>query len=189
MHTLSNVKIENFKSIETLELNLSDYTPIVGYNNAGKSNIMEAIDWFLTQGKLEETMIRDGSKPAIVTGTITGISDQLIEELDEKHQKQIAPYIVDGTVTFRLEQQEPGGRKNQRTLTVKDPEKNNNGEGSPFTANPSGIPEALSKLFPESIFIRAMENATDDVANNKSTTTIGKLIKQITDPVKDQHDE
>jgi len=189
MHTLSNVKIENFKSIETLELNLSDYTPIVGYNNAGKSNIMEAIDWFLTQGKLEETMIRDGSKPAIVTGTITGISDQLIEELDEKHQKQIAPYIVDGTVTFRLEQQEPGGRKNQRTLTVKDPEKNNNGEGSPFTANPSGIPEALSKLFPESIFIRAMENATDDVANNKSTTTIGKLIKQITDPVKDQHEE
>src|SRR5690625_925870 len=188
MHTLSNVKIENFKSIETLELNLSDYTPIVGYNNAGKSNIMEAIDWFLTQGKLEETMIRDGSRPAIVTGTITGVSDQLIEELDEKHQKQIAPYIIDGTVTFRLEQQEPGGRKNQRKLTVRDLEIESDEDEKAFTDNPAGIPEALSKLFPESIFIRAMENATDDIANNKSTTTIGKLIKQITDPVKVQHE-
>lgn len=189
MHTLNKVIIENFKSIERLELNLHDYTPVVGYNNAGKSNIMEAIDWFLTQGKLDENMIRDGSKPAVVTGTITGVSDSLIEELDEKHQKQIGPYIIDGNVTFRLEQQEPGGAKKLRTLTVRDPEIENVDDENAFTTNPSGIPEALSKLFPESIFIRAMENATDDMANNKSTTTIGKLIKQITDPVKVQHEE
>lgn len=189
MHTLNKVIIENFKSIERLELNLHDYTPVVGYNNAGKSNIMAAIDWFLTQGKLDENMIRDGSKPAVVTGTITGVSDSLIEELDEKHQKQIGPYIIDGNVTFRLEQQEPGGAKKLRTLTVRDPEIENVDDENAFTTNPSGIPEALSKLFPESIFIRAMENATDDMANNKSTTTIGKLIKQITDPVKVQHEE
>ncbi|CAN5124211.1 ATP-dependent endonuclease [soil metagenome] len=189
MHTLNKIIIENFKSIEKLELNLHVYTPVVGYNNAGKSNIMEAIDWFLTQGRLDENMIRNGSKPAVVTGTITGVSDCLIEELDEKHQKQIGPYIIDGNVTFRLEQQEPGGAKKLRTLTVRDPEIENVDDENAFTTNPSGIPEALSKLFPESIFIRAMENATDDVANNKSTTTIGKLIKQITDPVKVQHEE
>lgn len=187
MHRLSTVVIENFKSIERLELNLHDYTSVVGYNNAGKSNIMEAIEWFLTQGKLEESMIRDGNQPAVVTGIITGISDNLIEELDEKHQKQIGPYIADGIVTFRLEQQQPGGAKKLRTLTVRDPEIENEDDEEAFTANPSGIPEALSKLFPESIFIRAMENATDDVSNNKSTTTIGKLIKQITDPVKVEH--
>lgn len=189
MHTLNKIIIENFKSIERIELNLGGYTPIVGYNNAGKSNILEAIDWFLSQGGLQEEMIRDSSRVAAVTGTITGISNNILDELDEKHQKQIERFIVDGTATFRLEQQEPGGAKKLRTLKVRDPEIEENVDENAFTANPSGIPEALSKLFPESIFIRAMENATDDVANNKSTTTIGKLIKQITDPVKVQHED
>jgi len=189
MHTLNKVIIENFKSIERLELNLSDYTPIVGYNNAGKSNILEAIDWFLSQGGLHDKMIRDNSRPATVTGTITGISNKIIEELDEKHQKQIERFIVDGTATFRIEQLEPGGAKKLKTFTVRDPEVEEDEAENAFAKIPTGIPEALSKLFPESIFIRAMENATDDIANNKSTTTIGKLIKQITDPVKIQHEK
>jgi|GEM_PF-4055624 AAA15 family ATPase/GTPase len=43
MHRLSQVRIQNYKSIKDLDLKLTDYTPLVGYNNAGKSNILEAM--------------------------------------------------------------------------------------------------------------------------------------------------
>ena len=39
MHTLAHATIRNFRSCESVTLDLAPYTPFVGYNNAGKSNI------------------------------------------------------------------------------------------------------------------------------------------------------
>lgn len=47
MHHLTGIKIRNFRSCATVDLALGDCTPIVGYNNAGKSNIMAAIEWLV----------------------------------------------------------------------------------------------------------------------------------------------
>ncbi|HAT9838153.1 AAA family ATPase [Legionella pneumophila] len=40
---ISNIKIKNFKSIEDLDISLPQISALVGSNNAGKSNILEAI--------------------------------------------------------------------------------------------------------------------------------------------------
>jgi putative ATP-dependent endonuclease of OLD family len=53
--------------------------------------------------------------------------------------------------------------------------------------NPTGIDAAIGGLFPEPIFIGAMENATEDVAKFGSGTTIGKLLKEIMGPVIERH--
>ncbi|MEX2477634.1 MAG: AAA family ATPase [Gracilimonas sp.] len=188
MHTLSYVKIENYKSIECLELNLTDYTPIVGYNNAGKSNILEAIDWFLSNSYgIDESAFRSLDTYPTVTGKITGVSEELLDELDDRHKKQIKDYVVDGTIVFRFRQLKPTGRAGDRELMVRDPKVEDEGTEEVFTDNPAGISPALSKLFPKSIFIRAMDDATEDVSSNKRSTTIGKLISEITDPVKEEH--
>lgn len=39
-HLLSQIKIENYKSVISENFELSSYTPLVGYNNAGKSNLL-----------------------------------------------------------------------------------------------------------------------------------------------------
>jgi len=44
MHHLTDISIRNFRSCQKVDLALSYCTPIVGYNNAGKSNIMAAIE-------------------------------------------------------------------------------------------------------------------------------------------------
>jgi putative ATP-dependent endonuclease of OLD family len=54
-HILSEITIRNFKSIRNETLELSAFTPLVGYNNAGKSNILEAIKWLLRSTALNET--------------------------------------------------------------------------------------------------------------------------------------
>ncbi|MFB8830659.1 AAA family ATPase [Azotobacter sp. CWF10] len=51
---ISNVQIKNFKSCIDTELRLSGFTPLVGYNNAGKSNCLSAIQWLLRKTSLTE---------------------------------------------------------------------------------------------------------------------------------------
>ncbi|BET09383.1 hypothetical protein THI4931_04250 [Pandoraea sputorum] len=59
-----------------------------------------------------------------------------------------------------------------------------NGEAQ-WVLNPTGIDPAIGALFPDPIFIGAMENATEDVAKFGSGTTIGKLLREIMTPVID----
>ena len=48
---VSNVRIENFRSIEILELSLSATNVLIGSNNCGKSNFLKAINVALGQNK------------------------------------------------------------------------------------------------------------------------------------------
>lgn len=52
-HQLSKVTIKNYKSCRETELKLLSYTPLVGYNNAGKSNALSAIQWLLRKSSLK----------------------------------------------------------------------------------------------------------------------------------------
>ena len=52
-HHLSKVTIRNFKSIKKVEVQLSCFTPIIGQNNVGKSNILNAVNWLIKPGALE----------------------------------------------------------------------------------------------------------------------------------------
>jgi hypothetical protein len=46
---ITRLKIENFRSVRSLELNLGDTTIFIGQNNAGKSAILEAVRIVLTR--------------------------------------------------------------------------------------------------------------------------------------------
>jgi predicted ATP-dependent endonuclease of OLD family len=43
---IARLVIDNFRSIEHLEVSFSELTSLVGSNNAGKSTILKALDFF-----------------------------------------------------------------------------------------------------------------------------------------------
>ena len=43
---ISKIKIDNFRSIEQAEFDLTDFNIFVGQNNSGKTNFFEAIEYF-----------------------------------------------------------------------------------------------------------------------------------------------
>lgn len=43
---ISRIKIQNFRSIENTEFDLTDLNIFVGQNNCGKTNFFEAIEFF-----------------------------------------------------------------------------------------------------------------------------------------------
>ena len=167
MHKIAKVKIKSYRSIENMELELIEYTPLVGYNNAGKSNVMHAIEWVLSKSKLTATDNLESSKSVEVESEITGISDDLLQSLDDRHRNSISPYLLKGVLTIKREQEPAKDKPNSIKIL------NKNGD---WQLNPTGIDGAIKALFPEPIYIGAMENASEDVAKNAGSTTISKLL-------------
>ena len=65
-HLLAEIKIENYKSVLSEVFELSAYTPLIGYNNAGKSNILSAIKWLLRRTSLQINDFNNAEEPVII---------------------------------------------------------------------------------------------------------------------------
>lgn len=186
MHRLAEIAIHNFRSIRDGTFALADYTPIVGPNNSGKSNLLAAIRWLLRASSLSEADFNDRNAAIIVSGTIIGICPDVLECLVPEHRERIAPFCEGGRLRLRRTQPVPSSPANRLTLDVLRPGADENAPES-WARNPTGIDAAIKRIFPEPIEIGAMQNVPEDVAKTKSGTTIGKLIAEITEPVEQQH--
>lgn len=184
MHQISKMKIENYKSIIDGEFPLSPYTPLVGYNNAGKTNILHALGWAIKKSSLAASDFFNPDNPVVVTVEISGITADVLDSLADNHRARIEPIVRDGEVSIRRTQLKPDAKIGDIRLEVL---KMNDAEEMVWELNPTGIDAAISHLFPDPIFIGAMENATEDVGKFASGTTIGKLIKEIIGPVTEAH--
>lgn len=184
-HKLSQIKVDNYKSLITEIFELSDYTPLIGYNNAGKSNILSAIKWLLRKSSLSAEAFNQIGSPVSMEGTIQGIDNNLLQLLTANHRNSISPYIVNDELKIKRVQNQPGDTAANIKLFVFDP--NAADPAQPWVANPNGIDNALTILFPEPIHIGAMENAEEDVSKSKAGTTIGKLLSEIIEPIETQY--
>lgn len=181
---LTSLSIENYKSIKSETFRLSDYTALVGYNNAGKSNILDACYWLLRRSTLQKPDFNDPSQAVSVMGVVDGITTEVLDTIHSSHRKSIEPYIVDQQLWIQRRQPNPGGSTRNIELNVK---RVNEDGSEEWVSNPGGIDAAIQKLFPEPIHIKAMENAEEDVGKFKTTTTIGKLIKEIIKPIEEKY--
>lgn len=180
-HLLSGITIRNFKSIPNEIFELSDFTPLVGYNNAGKSNILEAIKWLLRKSSLADTDFNDATQPVEMEGEISGITTDILDQLPGNQQTAISPFLISESLFIKRVQPTPNAGIPNIRLFVKDPA--NIGTANEWRANPTGLDQAIQALFPEPIHIGAMENSEEDVSKSKNTTTIGKLLAEIIGPI------
>lgn len=183
LHHISELKISNFKSISEGTFPLSYYTPLVGYNNAGKTNILRAASWVIKKSSLAADDFHNVNVAVTVEAEISGINAEVLDALDAGHRARIEPLVVQGRIRIRRSQSFPVQSVSSIRFEVwKDEE----GEMA-WVLNPTGIDAAIGGLFPEPIFVGAMENATEDVTKFGSGTTIGKLLKEIMGPVIERH--
>lgn len=181
-HKLSEVVIRNFRSCIDTELKLSGYTPLIGYNNAGKSNALTAIQWLLKKTSLGPNDFFEQESSVEVIGVIEGISQDLLDQMNANHRASIENYITDEKLKIRRVQETPNVKASDIKISVW------NDAEQDWSPNPNGIDNALKSLLPEPIRIGAMENAAEDASKAKSTTTIGKLLAEFLEPVKAAHE-
>ena len=181
-HIISNIHVENFKSIRNQEFELSNFTPLVGYNNAGKSNILEAIKWVLRKSSLSTSCFNDITQPITMIAKIEGITIDILDNIEQTHRARIEPFLQNETLTIKRIQETPGQGVAQIKLMVLDPN-----DGITWQNNPAGIDNAIKDLFPEPIHIGAMENSEEDISRSSTTSTIGKLLAEIIGPIELQY--
>ncbi len=184
-HRISQIKIDNYKSIVSETLDLSDYTPLIGYNNAGKTNILYAIKWLLRRSSLGGDAFNQAGTAVSMEGVIDGIDGTLLNLLTANHRNSIQPYIINDQLKIKRIQNQPNDTAANIRLLVFNPTATD--PDQPWVLNPNGIDNALTVLFPEPIHIGAMENAEEDVSKSKAGTTIGKLLAEIIEPIENQY--
>ncbi len=176
---LSRVTIQNLKACKHCDLHLSDMTPLVGYNNAGKSTILEAIEWLLAKSKLDPADFGDAGQPVLVAGEIVGITNTVLEGLEDSHRKVMEEWVKGGRLWVLRRQAASGKPELQIRRTVYDVDN----LSRDWDKNPRGIEEAIHAIFPEPILVAAMKEAEPDVGEAKASNTIGKLLKDVTDEI------
>lgn len=180
MHKIDRIYVKNYRSIVESEFYFSLYTPLVGYNNAGKTNLLSALSWSVRRTSLTATDFNDPSESVVVEADIVGITGEVLDALEDKHRAKVEPLIADGMLKIRRTQSKPGVSVNEIRIEIWADDKDGKTD---WRLSPTGIEAAISHLFPDPIFVGAMENATDDVGKFSTTSTIGKLIREIVEPI------
>lgn len=98
---IKNVRIKNFRSIDELDLEVNDYTALVGANGAGKSSVLYALRWFYEGGALmpEDCHAPGASDPSATEGTVE--VSVTFSDLTEKDRARLESYGRGHTATFK----------------------------------------------------------------------------------------
>lgn len=95
---IKKVKIENFRSIKSVEFDFLNLTILIGENNTGKTNILRALDLFFssTVRGIDEECFCNKDMRCDISITVT-FGDLTSEEMNNKIKK----YLMDDTLTVR----------------------------------------------------------------------------------------
>lgn len=175
MHKIKELHIKNYKSCQETKITLENYTPLVGYNNAGKSNILKCVDTLVRGKGQNESSFFDNTKPIEIIALLEGLDDTSLQHLSQQQITSLEPHIEEGSLYVRFFQEKPGTGKNSVVMGIQKPSELQ----LDVWVNPNGLPQAITTLFPEPTFINSMEDSAEDVSKFKASNTIGKLIAHL----------
>lgn len=184
---LTSVTIHNLRSIQRESFPLSDFTALIGYNNAGKTNILMGIRWLLSRYSLPIQYFNDPSKPVWVEGVIDGVTDAILERIDPQQRVALQPFVSNGCIHISRRQHVPGMLPEKiefsGLMVVDGPKKHRD-----WITQPPGFEDAIGQLLPAPIQI--WDNTLGHELDGKSPTQmlVGKLIYEILKPLEKRYE-
>lgn len=182
---IKELEILNFRSCKDTQVCLKNFTALIGYNNAGKSNILLAIK-FLLEGLSVKSFnyyanANNCEEPIEVTALLTNIKDDLLNLLEEDHANKLRPFIQNEELKIKRRTFLDRNEKQKIVATLFD--------GKEWKSIPSGIEQSIIKIFPKFIHIEAMTDAHEDSTKNKSGTAISKLLELISLEIQENYQQ
>lgn len=179
MMLIDHLSISNYRSLADINVELPGFMILVGRNNAGKSNILSAIN-LLLEGSTRDLSLED------FHCTSLGVSNQITIEAHikgvtaflplcaEQHRSKIQACIEEDSIRIRrIANREPFGLGK---LEIWQPEKGEFG-------TPTGLDSAFKQFLPEVIYIEAFKDPSAEAQSSKTTTVLSKILKQIVEQV------
>jgi hypothetical protein len=155
MHKIAAVILHNFRSCREAVFTLSDFTPMVGPNFAGKTTILLGLQWALMPVRLKpvDAFAPEGS--VSVELIVDGLSREVWMALPESISSFLKPFSNQGVVHFRRYQAD---FRKAPVLQIRIPVKARHAQsGEYISPNPELLENALALLLPQP-FKLAMNN-------------------------------
>lgn len=168
MFKLANLTIKNFRSIRDESFVLPSLTVFIGKNDAGKSNILEAVYILLGGGKVEVSDFYNDQVAIEIEALFEGVTEYL-DLVDEQNRTKMKERL-DGSGVLRLRRiatVEAGLGK----IEVWDPKKKEFG-------TPTGIDAAIRAMLPEPIYVRSLADVGDELKGTQKDA-LGQLVGQV----------
>lgn len=165
---ISKIKISNYRSIESIDIDVAKLSIFVGQNNHGKTNIFEAIDWFYSSAKstsLDEKFMRDDSKQINVELFFDDVLESDIEKLKEDTSKTKIRTLLGDNKSFSISKNSGTHKKNYIV----------NGEDK---GNPQGLDTAILEFIPKLEYVNTTIRL-DDVSKYKDKNPIGMMLSGV----------
>jgi len=181
MMRLSKLQIEGFRSLAKIEIPLYNYTILIGRNNSGKSAVLLALKLLFegTRDLADSDFYISETKRAdqiVIEAELEGVNEYL-PLCDQRHRPKVSGCVYQGG-KLKIRRTASRSPLEVGKLELWQPEENAWGL-------PTGIENALKQILPEIIFIEAFKDPNEE-AQAKSSATLGKLLKQIVEPVSAQ---
>lgn len=93
---ISEVRVENYRSIRDCTLSLSQFVCVIGENNAGKSNFLLAVSLFLTGSKLQPDDYYDPSSSVRIEVVFEDVNSHDLSRIQDEHRPRIVEIITEG---------------------------------------------------------------------------------------------
>ena len=170
---LSEITICNLRSISRQTFPLNNMTALIGYNNAGKTNILMGIRWLLSPFSLDVSFFDDSNIPVEVEGHFQGISEAVLNRLGEEKSREIVPFLAGESLRVKKVQRVPGIPPENVELWVLTPPNRQTSTRKGWMRATDEFRHAFRRMFPEPIAIW-------DFEGNKAFT---KLLHEIFKPL------
>ena len=87
---ISHVRVQHYRSIESLDVDFDDYASFVGANGSGKSSVLYAVNWLINGGNLDPADVHrcpadadNDARAVSVTATFTDLTARDQERLEK----------------------------------------------------------------------------------------------------------
>ena len=170
---LSCITISNLRSIQRETFPLSDFTALIGYNNAGKTNILMGIRWLLARFSLDISYFDDPNNPVEAEGIFEGITEQVLNRLGDEKAAEVIPFLSGTTLRVKKIQRIPGELPGNIEFWAFCPPNGKKKNSKDWVRVNDKFIAAFKRMFPESIAIW-------DFEGNKAFT---KLLHEIFKPL------
>ncbi len=168
---INKIIIENYRSIEKIELDFNGFNVLVGQNNHGKTNFLEAVDWFFNGAGKPEDFVRKGCNINSMKVEIVfyGAQEALHFMKNQANSQSIKNKIGDSQeVKIKCSLNDKG--RVERTFY--------NSEKEVYETTGTGANNFLNDFLPKPQFITT-ETYMKDVTKYGSKTEIGQMLSDV----------
>lgn len=165
---ISKIIVENFRSIERVELTVNHFNVLAGQNNHGKTNLFEAIEWFYTgSGNIEDIRFKHEGGREVLVEIEYEDAQSAIDDITNETTKTKFSNLLAGRDVVRFRRT---SAESKRQIWDEGKEK--------WLDNFSGFDKALNDCVPRLQYVSTRTSLTD-VSKWGKKTPIGEMLSGV----------